>query len=549
VDDLGSDFVSTRAPAGVRPISAAPKIAPARKPAAVPRLTATRLQAPNVVMRGAGSVLGLFGSLFTANQMLSQFGFGARAPEEGTVEAKGFKAKAGKVLSWLPTQMARPTSDIIPTSVTDGIGGVFGSVQKVFGDLIGAPARAENRAADIKNQLANIGSGTTLPSAINEHLVSARNALVGNKAEDFHTAYGAAQEALEAQKKQGPGFWKSLTSGEIGEWNNRRKENSQLRSEFHKATMPLTESAMADAKAEFWKNPIKGMQSRIAKQSLAQTAYDTLRYGGIAMSYYGQVRDTRSGLASLKQLHADLLGGNAKDVGIFTLWRTYRDSKTPKILKEAIWHYGKSTLAKWGFLTAGTVVQQKIYTEVAKRSGGNQFYAMAGSQLAMSAFSKAEELATASHDWMPLYEDLSNMQAGGMALYAGRDPNLPSEATTQPNLAKLIVSVCPKFDTQTGVYGKEVTLVARYFEAHQTPISEVMTILAGGEAAVTKLAATAHEELVMQPKLAAEKSASQAPAGDRNTVGTSLFAKQKERQIIGKHTKAVVQAPALQHTK
>lgn len=535
------EFVSTK------PITQAVSKA-LKKPTAKP-LTAERLQPQNPIMSGANRIIGY---AWTAPQLLGMLGglggfIGGKPVEEGQTPTT--RQKIGGAMKKPAEFLAKPTSEVINADIISGVASGVGKLQEFFGKITGAPARADRNAAEIKNKLGQIGSIAGLSSGVQSHLVTARDALAANNAEAYHTAFEAAQTALQAEKKQGAGFFKSLTSGEIGEWNARRKHNGALEKAYKKATLPMNQSAMADAEAEFWKNPVEGVKNRLANQSLQATVYDAARYGSIAMQYYGQVRETRASYSTLKQLYADLTGVKAKEVGFFTLVKGYFSGSTPAFLKNAIGSYFKNTFLGFGFLTAGTVAQEKVYSEINKR-GGSGMQAMLGSMAIMQGLSFAENRLSKPNMAVSLYENLRNMQAENMTILAGRAPDLPADYPTQPNYADLIVAAVPSLQSNSSFYTKEVVLVARYFEAYQTPIADAMKVLAGGKDAVIKLSETAYNELVVQPKQA-EEAAAKAPVTTTEKKEVPAFLQQKtERSILGKHTANLAKAPApLQHHK
>lgn len=537
---VSSQSVKNAVKAAVKPV--------AKSKAPLP-LTTERLQAPNMVVGGASKIINY---AWTAPQLLGLLGgiggfIAGKPAEEG--QALTTRQKIGGAMQKPSRFMAQPTGELINENILGGVADVAGRFQNAWGKLTNAPARADRYAADIKNKLGQIGNAEGLSSGITTNLVAARDALTANNGKAFETAFEAAQNALQAEKKQGAGFWKSLTSGNFSEWNERRKHNGELEKAYKKATQPINQSAYADADAAFWQNPTQAIKERLKNQSLQETVYDVARYGSIGLQVYGQARETKASYATLKQLYADLTGAKAKDVGFFALVKGYFSSSTPAFLKNAIGHYFKTTLASWGFLTASAVAQEKLHKTIVKR-GGSGMQAMFASMAVFKGLNFLEDKFARPDAAVVLYESLRNMQAENMTIFAGRAPDMPSDYPTQPNYADLIVTAIPALKSNTAIQQREVSLVATYFEAHQTPVAEVMKVLAGGKQAVVKLSETAYDELVVQPQKAEEASA-KAPVAEQKAI-PSFLQSRKERTIqgTGQHTSKLVNAaPAVQHSK
>ncbi|GEM_PF-4429688 len=257
----------------------------------------------------------------------------------------------------------------------------------------------------------------------------------------------------------------SLENGAKGKVSGKVKKTLR---DYKNANQDLAE---LENNKSFWVDPVDGLKKKAKDVTLGEVADFTLRWGQVANEGYQQVKGAKVNLRALKQLMADVKGVDPRSISTWSILSG--SGATTPMLKEARKQYIKSTFLNLVPFVGGAVGQEIATRKLQRHWGKNNPLVTIISTMGFQAVQSAGGFLTQGETML---QEFANMR---MAEETG-------EPLTSQHYAQLLAAASSEIKKMGGVANYNTTLIAKYYEANNTSIADVMKDINKGKTALTE---------------------------------------------------------------
>ena len=237
-------------------------------------------------------------------------------------------------------------------------------------------------------------------------------------------------------------------------------------------------------KKKFWDNPTEGIKNRAKDVTISEVADFTMRYGAVAHQAIGMVSSTKVELRTLKQLMADLTGADPRKISTFKALF----GKASPLVKEARSQFIKSSLLGMIPLVGGTIAQEVASQKLKRKFGKDNNLVSIGVTAAFGMIQQLSGFMGGDNKMLETYAAARIAEEAGQQLTAN-------------DYSSILAISSNEIKGMGGVANHNTLLIAQYYEANNTPVSEVMKDINAGRATLIERS-NQGKELVTQYNIA-----------------------------------------------